>query len=100
MDWTKVKFKHTIGGKYAFSVLTHQDQIFVDGIGNNIDVLKKDDLSKITSLSTDGNAIFSFIVNGLKLYAGCAKNNLYVYELDTMKRFRDIKSSGIIYCFL
>lgn len=49
---------------------------------------------------TDGNAIFSFIVNGLKLYAGCSKNNLYVYEIDSFKRVKDIKSSGIIYCFL
>ncbi len=72
----------------------------MDGIGNNIDVLKKEDLSKQGTLVTDGNAIFSFIVNGLKIYAGCAKNNLYVFEIDTFKRIKDIKSSGIIYCFL
>lgn len=74
--------------------------MFVDGVGNNIDVLDKDTLVKSNTLSTDNNAIFSLLVNGLKLYAGCGKNNLFVFELDTMKRFKDIKSAGIIYCFL
>jgi hypothetical protein len=74
--------------------------VIVDGANDNIEVLKRDDLSKIGTLSTDNNPVFSFLVNGLKLYAGCAKNNFYVYELDTMKRMRDLKSSGIIYSFL
>jgi len=74
--------------------------VIADGVNNNIDVLKKEDLSVIGSLSTDGNAIFSFIVQGLKMFAGCAKQNLYLYELDTLKRIKDIKSAGIIYCFL
>jgi len=74
--------------------------IFVDGNGNNIDVLNKEDMKKINSLDTQGNSVFSFIVNGIKLYAGCAKNNLYIYELDSMKRFKELKTTGIIYCFL
>ncbi len=100
MDWTSIKSKYSVYMKYSFSVLAHQDMVFVDGINNNIDVLSKDDLKKTGTLNTEGNAVFCFIVNGLKLYAGCAKNNLYVFELDTMTRFKEIKSTGIIYCFL
>jgi hypothetical protein len=30
------------------------DYVFVDGTGNNVDVLKKDDLSLVGTLKTDG----------------------------------------------
>lgn len=50
-------------------------------------------------MKTDGNAAFSFILHGMKLFAGCANNNLYVFEVDTLKRVKDIKSTSIVYCF-
>jgi len=62
-------------------------------------VLKKDDLTHLGQLKTDGNAIFSFIMQGLKLFVGCAGNNLFVFEVDTLKRVKEIKSTSIIYCF-
>lgn len=49
-------------------------------------MLKKDDFSLVGTLKTDGNPVFSMIVHGLKLFAGCAHNNLFVYEIDTQKR--------------
>lgn len=58
--------------------------LFIDGVNNNIEVLKKDDLSLIGILKTDGNAVFSMVVHGLKLFAGCANNNLFVYEIDSL----------------
>lgn len=63
-------------------------------------MLNKNDMTKLGTMVTDGNPVFSFIVNGLKLYAGCAKNNLYVFELDSYKRFKDLKTAGIVYSFL
>jgi len=92
------KFK--IGSKYSFAVMAEQDYIFADGNGNNVDILKKDDLTHIGTLNTDGNAVFSFVLMGLKLLVGCAGNNLFVFEVDTCKRIKDIKSTNIIYCFM
>lgn len=37
---------------------------------------------------------------GLKLLVGCAGNNLFVFEVDTCKRIKDVKSTNIIYCFM
>ena len=51
------------------------------------------------SLKTDNNAVFSLVVHGLKLFAGCANNNLFVFEIDTLKRMKEIRSTGIVYCF-
>ena len=73
--------------------------MFIDGAQNNVDILKKDDLSLVGSLKTDNNAVFSIAAHGLKLFAGCDKNNLFVFEIDTLKRVKDIKSTSIIYCF-
>lgn len=88
-----------IPAKYSFAILQHQDYVFVDGTGNNIDVLKKEDFSLIGTLKTDGHAVFSLVVHGLKLFAGCANNNLFVFEIDTLKRVKDIVSTNIVYCF-
>ena len=97
--WVSQKGKYTISGKYSFAVLASQDYVFVDGNGNNVEMLKKDDLSLVGTLKTDGNAVFSFLLQGLKLFVGCANNNLFIFEIDTMKRIKDIKSTSIIYCF-
>lgn len=56
----QAKFK--IQGKYSFAVMTQSDYVFVDGNQSNVDVLKKDDLSLIGTLMTDGNAVFSFVL--------------------------------------
>jgi hypothetical protein len=98
-SWVNYGAKFQIVGKYSFAVMTQQDYVFVDGNNNNVDVLKKDDLSLFGKLKTDGNAVFSFIMQGLKLFVGCANNNLFVFEVDTLKRIKDIKSTSIIYCF-
>ena len=98
-SWAVNQGKFGVTGKYSFSVLTQQDYVFVDGNQNNVDVLKREDLTRIGSMSTDNCAIFSFIMHGLKLFVGCSNNNLFVYEVDTLKRFKDIKSTSIIYCF-
>lgn len=79
--------------------MTQQDYVFVDGNQNNVDVLRKDDLSLIGQLKTDNNAVFSLLMQGLKVFVGCANNNLFVYEVDTLKRIKDIKSINIVYCF-
>lgn len=62
-------------------------------------MLKKDDLSLIGSLKTDGYAVFSFLMQGLKLFVGCSNNYLFVFEVDSLKRIKDIRSTSIIYCF-
>jgi hypothetical protein len=79
--------------------MTQQDYVFVDGNQNNVDVLNKNDLTSMGILKTDNNAIFSFLLQGLKLFVGCANNNLFVFEVDTLKRIKDIKSTSIVYCF-
>lgn len=99
-DWVKHKGKYHIPGKYSFAVMMSQDLIYCDGHNNNVDILKRDDLTKVGSLATDNNPAFSFIVQGLKIYVGCAKNNLYVFEADTLNRIKDIKTAGIVYCFM
>ena len=72
----------------------------VDGVSNRVDVLKKDDLTLAGSFDTYGNAVFCFIVHGLKAFVGCANNNLFVFDLETFKIVKEIKTANIIYCFL
>jgi hypothetical protein len=98
-SWATATAKFSVSNKYAFAVMTQQDYVFVDGNQNNVDVLKKEDLSLIGSLKTDGYAVFSFIMQGLKLFVGCSNNYLFVFEVDTLKRVKDIRSTSIIYCF-
>lgn len=98
-SWVKQKAKFQIAGKYSFAVMTQQDYVFVDGNHNDVEILNKNDLSLIGTLKTDNNPVFSFLLQGLKLFVGCANNNLFVYEVDTLKRIKDIKSTNIIYCF-
>ena len=94
-------------GKYSFAVMSAQDYVFVDGNSNNVEVLNKNDLSLMATLSTDNNAVFSMIMIGQKLFAGCSNNNLFVFEIDPtklsshtpMKRSKDLKSTSFIYCF-
>ena len=85
-NWVSSKAKYTVPGKYSFAVLQSGDYVFVDGAGNNVEILKKDDLSLVGVLKTGGHAVFSLAVHGLKLFAGCANNNLFIFEIDTLKR--------------
>ena len=59
--------------------------MFVDGNHNNVEVHNKQDLNLVATLSTDNNAIFSMVLVGQKLFAGCTGNNLFVFELDIAK---------------
>jgi hypothetical protein len=61
-SWVNASAKYTVSGKYSFAVMTQSDYVFVDGNKNNVDVLKREDLSLVGSLQTDGNAVFSFIL--------------------------------------
>jgi hypothetical protein len=100
LDWINQKARYTISGKYSFAVHTHTDYVFVDGINNRVDVLKKDDLSLVGSFDTEGNAVFCFIVHGLKVFVGCAGNNLFIFDMDSFQKMHSIKTANIVYCFL
>ena len=77
-----MKARYTVSGKLSFAVMASQDYVFMDG-NDKVEVLKKDDLSLIGTLKTDNNAVFSFLLQGLKLFVGCAGNNLFIFEVDT-----------------
>jgi hypothetical protein len=58
-QWISAQARFSISGKYAFSVLTHQDLVFVDGNQGNIEVLNKGDLTLIGTLNTDSSPALS-----------------------------------------
>jgi hypothetical protein len=58
-QWVTAQAKFPISGKYAFSILTQSELVFVDGNQNNIEVLNKDDLSFIGTIKTDNSPALS-----------------------------------------
>ena len=58
-QWISAQARFSISGKYAFSVLTNQELVFVDGNQGNIEVLNKGDLTLIGTINTDNSPALS-----------------------------------------